>query len=47
MMLQATMGRGNSILRSVCPEVSVIFLARCHMVGLFFSSTTACTVLLL
>ena len=37
MMLQATMGRGNSILRSVWPESRVIF----------FSSTTAWTVLLL
>ena len=47
MMLQATMGSGNSTFSSVWPAVRVILLARCHIVGRFFSSTTAATVLLL
>ena len=41
------MGSGNSTLSSVWPAVRVILLARCHIVGRFFSSTTAATVLLL
>ena len=43
MMLQASMGSGNSTLMSVWPAVSEIFLARCHVVTRFFRSTTAAT----